>query len=56
MVSRNGANFGINATVRGQPPPGVTSGAFAALVAQQAVTFAGKFQYSFQQAVAHTGN
>lgn len=47
---------GINATIRGSPPPNVDSGAFGALVAQQALTYAGAFQYSFQQAVARTGN
>jgi hypothetical protein len=47
---------GINATIRGNPPASVTSGSFAALVAQQAITYAGQFQYSFQQAVAQTGN
>lgn len=46
---------GIPATLRGNPQPNIQSGAFAALVAQQALEYAGPFQYSFQQAVAKTG-
>lgn len=47
---------GINATVRGDPGPNIQSGSFAALIAQQAMEYAGAFQYSFQQAVAGVGN
>jgi hypothetical protein len=48
--------FGVSATLRGNPQPNIQSGAFGALVAQQALEYAGAFQYSFQQAVAKTGN
>jgi hypothetical protein len=47
---------GIPATLRGNPQPNIQSGAFGALVAQQALEYAGPFQYSFQQAVGKAGN
>lgn len=47
---------GVNSTVRGDPGPNIQSGSFAALIAQQALEYAGAFQYSFQQAVAGVGN
>jgi hypothetical protein len=46
---------GISATLRGAPQANVDSGAFGALIAQQALEYQGAFQYSFQQAVAGTG-
>jgi hypothetical protein len=49
-------NSGISSTLRGNPQPNIQSGAFAALVAQQALEYAGPFQYSFQNAVAKAGN
>jgi hypothetical protein len=48
--------FGISATLRGNPQANIQSGAFGALVAQQALEYAGAFQFSFQRAVAKTGN
>jgi hypothetical protein len=56
MVKSAEIIMGIPATLRGTPQPNIQSGAFAALVAQQAMEYAGPFQYSFQQAVARTGN
>lgn len=47
---------GINGTLRGAPQANVQSGAFGALLAQQALEYSGAFQYSFQRAVEKTGN
>lgn len=56
MVKSAETIMGIPATLRGTPQPNIQSGAFAALVSQQAMEYAGPFQYSFQQAVAKAGN
>jgi hypothetical protein len=48
--------YSIGATLRGKPEANVQSGAFGALVAQQALEYSGAFQYSFQQAVQASGD
>ena len=48
--------FGINSVLRGVPQANITSGSFGALVAQQALEYHNAFQFSFQSAVAESGD